>query len=38
VKTTQWPEGTIIKKSDGKKVIRMIMRNGKFVDYTEGES
>ena len=38
VKTTQWPEGTIIKKSDGKKVIRKIMRNGKFVDYTEGES
>jgi len=38
VKTTQWPEGTIIKKSDGKKVIRKIMRNGKFVDYTGGES
>jgi len=37
-KSSQYPEGTIIKKSDGKKVIRMIMRNGKFVDYTEGES
>ena len=38
VKTTQWPEGTIIKKSDVKKVIRKIMRNGEFVDYTGGES
>lgn len=35
---SQYPDGTIIKKSDGKKVIRMIMRNGEFVDYTGGES